>query len=92
MILRCYRICYQRTYAHTYVHLSIHTAGWDKAEMKKCNGLELDNNGIDVNNRALVFLIETADAKQPKDQQLGGYEEVRNSYINMTLHDSKIAS
>ena len=58
----------------------MYAAGWDKDPMKKCDGIDIDNHGVDINNRALVFLIETANAKQPKDEVLGGYKEVNFTY------------
>ena len=42
------------------------------------NDLDLltSSGSLDVENRAMVFLIETSDAKRPKDSQLGGDKEV----------------
>lgn len=48
----------------------LYAAGWDKSELKRCQG---DFKGVeDVQNRAIVFLVETSDRKKPHDDSLGG--------------------
>ena len=61
----------------------LYAAGWDKATNRKCketfafNGTSAGEN--EVNNRALVFLVETSDLKKPRDPSLGGPDDLLNN-------------
>jgi hypothetical protein len=55
----------------------IYAAGWDQAMIRACNGLK---DKIAVNNRAIVYLVETSDMKRPNKISLGKTKEVCNAY------------
>ena len=53
----------------------LYAAGWDKTELKRCQG---DSKSVEnVDNRAIVFLVETSDRKKPHDDSLGGPHKVK---------------
>ncbi len=54
----------------------MYAAGWDKGNgnVHKCG--KNNKNGEVPDNRALVFLIETSDEKQPRDKDLGGSDHI----------------
>lgn len=50
----------------------LYGAGWDKVELKKCNSNIAAEIASGVQNRAIVYLVETSNAKHPSDVSLGG--------------------
>ena len=61
----------------------LYAAGWDKGVLKNCNSdvpSEITNG---IQNRAIVYLVETSDAKHPSDASLGGpYNPLTNKSPN----------
>lgn len=70
----------------------LYAAGWDRATNKKCkesfafNVSSYISSENEVNNRALVFLVETSDLKKPRDPSLGGPGDLLDNRASSNGH------
>lgn len=67
----------------------LYASGWDKSHDVQCDGLKETKSKKDIkqaeNNRAIVFLVETSNEKNPQSNSLGSSENV--SHEVLTLFD-----
>jgi hypothetical protein len=75
----------------------MYAAGWDQSSLKKCKAFTPLQPGVDKEpdvkegNRAIVYLVETSDMKNPNDDSLGGSENPLDKNSSKSGHISRNA-